>query len=473
MFGLDKKTILKRNIVDILDMELQPVSSRELRQKIGEGSSALILDTCKEIQETFSNVYPDGRVKLLIEKNGITLLRTNSSLQYFFESLFSQDLSYQIIKTLIVHRIFHADDFCFQNGVSLSTLRRKIQMINQSLLNYRIHITVSNRTSFVGAEIDIRNMTNLFLLGIHRQFSRIPWVANKSFTLDLAKDILEKLAIPHFDIQVEELAIWLFCINLSRSHNQELQLDEYQASILETMEFPEQPESLFSWSQLDWHFLYVVICTSDMYEVPITIQTFENTRLEAFYHKISDGWLETFEEYFKILDESEQECAKQKIYQQFMQGVFVPQIDDLFTLTNSFNMNTFKKLFPCYATVFADFWASFLEKTNLNKVGNDYFRHKSLLLCLSICSTEEILPELKLFLYSDRDQLYNHYLKNRVKSILRSDYKIDFVENATDARFILSTVPIGHEKFDLQKVLLIKSPIRDADIREIRKLIKM
>lgn len=72
MFGLDKKTILKRNIVDILDMELQPVSSRELRQKIGEGSSALILDTCKEIQETFSNVYPDGRVKLLIEKNGIT-----------------------------------------------------------------------------------------------------------------------------------------------------------------------------------------------------------------------------------------------------------------------------------------------------------------------------------------------------------------------------------------------------------------
>ena len=136
-------------------------------------------------------------------------------------------------------------------------------------------------------------------------------------------------------------------------------------------------------------------------------------------------------------------------------------------------MNTFKKLFPCYATVFADFWASFLEKTNLNKVGNNYFRHKSLLLCLSICSTEEILPELKLFLYSDRDQLYNHYLKNRVKSILRSDYKIDFVENATDARFILSTVPIGHEKLDLQKVLLIKSPIRDADIREIRKLIKM
>ena len=473
MFGLDKKTILKRNIVDILDMELQPVSSRELRQKIGEGSSALILDTCKEIQETFSNVYPDGRVKLLIEKNGITLLRTNSSLQYFFESLFSQDLSYQIIKTLIVHRIFHTDDFCFQNGVSLSTLRRKIQMINQSLLNYRIHITVSNRTSFVGAEIDIRNMTNLFLLGIHRQFSRIPWVANKSFTLDLAKDILEKLAIPHFDIQVEELAIWLFCINLSRSHNQELQLDEYQASILETLEFPEQPESLFSWSQLDWHFLYVVIYTSDMYEVPITIQTFENTRLEAFYHKISDGWLETFEEYFKILDESKQECVKQKIYQQFMQGVFVPQIDDLFTLTNSFNMNTFKKLFPCYATVFADFWVSFLEKTNLNKVGNGYFRHKSLLLCLSICSTEEVLPGLKLFLYSDRDQLYNHYLKNRVKSILRSDYKIDFVENATDAHFILSTVPIGHEKFDLKKVLLIKSPIRDADIREIRKLIKM
>ena len=70
------------------------------------------------------------------------------------------------------------------------------------------------------------------------------------------------------------------------------------------------------------------------------------------------------------------------------------------------------------------------------------FVTKSLLLCLSICSTEEVLPGLKLFLYSDRDQLYNHYLKNRVKSILRSDYKIDFVENATDAHFILSTVPI-------------------------------
>lgn len=467
MFGLDKKTILKKNIIDILDAQVEPLVSKELCWKLGMGSSALVLENCKEIQTTLSKVYSDGRVKILIEKNGISLIRHNSSLQFFFEQLYSQDLSYQIIKTLIVNREFNTNEFCIKSGVSLSTLRRKIRAINQSFLAYDVRITVSNRVNIVGTEIDIRNVTMLFLSGIHRQFSRIPWVNNKSIIKELAKDIFEYLGMHPSDIQMEQLSIIILSMNLSRSLNREISLNEDQKKIISTLNIKRKPEFLLRVSQIDWEFLYLNIYISDYFDAFMELESFGDKTLDGLCQVLTDQWIETFEEYFKVLDVEMRIMTAQVIRQQFVKNYFVPQMGDFFTLTNSFDIKIFRKTFPEYSLIFEKFWSTYLKKIKIRDIEKNLFCYKSLLLCLYFCGTEEVLLEKKIFLYSDQGKLYNHYLEQRVKSSLKSKFRVVFVNEPTDASLILSTVPISQEKFETKRLVLIKSPIRNADILEI------
>ena len=89
MFGLDKKTILKRNIVDILDMELQTsLFQRASAKNRGRFFSVDLRYMQRNPRDFFKCLSRRASKTFDRKKNGITLLRTNSSLQYFSSRYF-------------------------------------------------------------------------------------------------------------------------------------------------------------------------------------------------------------------------------------------------------------------------------------------------------------------------------------------------------------------------------------------------
>lgn len=150
---------------------------------------------CSQLGEYIEEYYTVKELELIISNShGIRLLyRTNINTQKVLDFIASKDLAFNIYQHLLTERVVSTDEFCQKNVISLSTLQRKTREINAFLNVYDKPISFSNQTFRINrAEATMRSFTYIFLYMMHRQISRVYWLKNHQYYLDLAKKLLYK-----------------------------------------------------------------------------------------------------------------------------------------------------------------------------------------------------------------------------------------------------------------------------------------
>ncbi|MDU6523210.1 MAG: helix-turn-helix domain-containing protein, partial [Enterococcus sp.] len=141
MLGMDKNTLLKLQIIEILDCLQTPITLKELQMKIGHSSLGTIRMNCKELQGIIYNLYFEDGYSLNLRMNngrGIQLERSSTNLQSLITYLYKSDLAFVILQKVLAERKLSAIQFCMDQTISESTLRRKIKEINQELAHYHL-----------------------------------------------------------------------------------------------------------------------------------------------------------------------------------------------------------------------------------------------------------------------------------------------------------------------------------------------
>lgn len=221
IFGLDKNTLLKRKIIDVLDQQSQPLTYKELVEIVQTSSVGTLQIICKELAELMEKLYPDQSCSIVIqkEKHGTTLnlMRSSDNLQLFYDHLYMSDLAYEILQTLLMKRKTSTIMFCMNQGLSESSLKRKVKDINLEICDFGIRITCAKQLSLKGPETKIRAFHYIFLRSMHRQFFTVPRIQNLATDYQLALDIADYLDVSDDLPLVERFAYWVFITQLALS----------------------------------------------------------------------------------------------------------------------------------------------------------------------------------------------------------------------------------------------------------------
>lgn len=461
MFGLDRGNALKINIVETLEAAGEIVSASTLHELLSF-SNLTILSTAKELQDDLVRIYPQGEVRLVIDKNGLLLQRHGSSLQYFFANVFSADSSYTIIRDLFLRRKIITDELGSAHGLSPSTLRRKIADINLIFKGYNLHISVSKFTTLNGSENDIRLMFFTFLSAIHKQFSRVPWIEGKEVFLKQAHDILEYLSLPSYSYNSDITAFWLY-IQAMADELADSTLDAKQFALLDDFNIPEKPDFLADWTQTSWYFFYLSLYVSGKYDISLLYpESFEH-----HYETTAAHWIEVFEANFTSLNRRKKKKATQKIYQQVLTSLFFTVNGDMTAMVKTFDYAQFAEEQPTYAKLFDTFWSEYTTTADNQSIVSPYYKTMSVLLALTVCPITEMLPEVDIYFLSNQNHLTETYLKQQFIQLLQNDFNIVFSSNPINADIILSPSPVPDDFEHYNKPsLLIRIPFRKSDLDE-------
>ena len=462
MFGLDRNNALKLNIIESLENAGQVVSASTLHTMLNF-SNLTILTTARDLQNDLKSIYPNGEVRLIIDKMGLLLERHGSSLQYFFAKVFSADSSYTIIRDLFLRRKILTEELSALHGLSPSTLRRKTADINTIFVDYDLHISVAKYTTISGNEKDIRFMFFTFLSAIHKQFSRIPWIEDKEHYIKRAHDILEYLSLPSYSYNSDFTAFWVYIQEVTGELTNGEALDPEQFAFLDPFQLPEKPEFLEEWDEISWQFFFIGLYTSGKYDITIRYPEIFETQ----YYSIAQQWISTFETVFPSLTRRGKKRATQKIYQQILNSHFFTINGDLTTMTRTFSYDTFVDAQPNYANYFATFWDKFTESTDYKPITSPFYRSMSVLLALTICPLNDILPEIDIYFLSNQNHLTENYLKQQFSQLLGNTFNIVFSSNPMNADIILSPSPTPRDFRNYNKeAMLIRVPFMKSDIDE-------
>lgn len=212
---------MKRSLSSLLLRELKAVeflnclndSQSVSIQEISEVLNCSLItsnNTLKSIEEK----YP--YIKLIYSQNTINIkFDLDTNMITFYRDIFKQSLSAHILKTIFLNGQITSEVLSKALYVSTSTLKRKIQDLNDTLLlDFNIKIS-SSPHSFVGKEIDIRRFFIVFFseqdLNETWSFIKIP-----KNTLKLFIKTASSLFNLDVDLSREQFLTILFAINYTR-----------------------------------------------------------------------------------------------------------------------------------------------------------------------------------------------------------------------------------------------------------------
>ncbi len=471
IFGLDKNTLLKRNIIDTLDRRTQPFTYKELAEAIQTSSVTTLQTTCKELADLMEQLYPDHSCSLVIQKENqgtaVTLLRSSDNLQLFYDYLYSADLAYEILQTLLFERKTSTVLFCMDHGLSESSLKRKIKDINQEIDDFDLRITCAKQLSLKGPEAKVRAFYYIFLRSVHRQFFTIPVINNLTTDYQLATDLAEYLGVSGDLTLVERFAYWVLITRLAISKGKKLQLSQEDLLIMSTLEFPEQPAFLPNWSTQDWNFLLTVVyCSlSENFQLPLKAENLVDAPQQQ-------SWIQLFQKNFRLLTIDEEQLIHMKLNQLKMTVHFFPLSSTFLTTLQAFvGLDDLTEMYPLYLQRFEAFWQEWSEQ--LPNPELEMFRMFSLATCISIMPMDQLLPEIAVYVYSETSDSFKQYLRIKLNFYFSNRYTLKFVETPEDADLLLSTVPFYDEQCSpQQKHLIVRARVSQKDLDNIAECLR-
>ncbi|MFC4772807.1 helix-turn-helix domain-containing protein [Enterococcus hermanniensis] len=275
MFGLDNRTLLSKDIIEILDQVDYGLSVEDIQNKLGYSNPVTILSVCKEITAVIKKNYIHNHYQLEIDnsKRGLfELKRYSTNLQSLYKEIFSKDIAYDILMVLIQKRSISSEKICQTYNISRSTLQRKIKAINKEIADFQVYITCSERIQFKSDELLIRSFSYFFFWSMHRELDNTFWFPEGEQHLFNAKRILDYLGCAFDPIKSRSLALWIQFFSIGIAKKKTLNFSAEKLQFLESCQIPECPDFLTAWSNLEWRTLVGVIYVSNVYEYELVFQ---------------------------------------------------------------------------------------------------------------------------------------------------------------------------------------------------------
>lgn len=477
LFGMENRTLLKRDIIELLDNIDQPISVTDIRRMLGYSNITTILEICKELQTAVASIYSHGEFSLRLntdQRGQIQLQRNSTNLQSLYNHIFSQDLTYDIFMELIEKRAISTIDFCLNYNISRSTLQRRIKRINKEIAAFDVRIICSDTLHFKADELKIRVLSYIFLWGIHRQFSNINLPIDTSYYKDLTVRIFDYLNIRFDTVQLELLSFWVWIISNAISKKKSLCLSESEHEIVKSFEIPTKPNFLPRWKKNEWEMLIIIIFDSDLYNFTLLTKDLPTTFIQLMNH-INNTWLKSFSEHFKELSSNELEFSRIKITRYYLSNYFfeTDTSDDIMDdVTHIMNLNDFKKRYPLYWEKFEAFWNDLIFLNDI-KSQRSHRKLAALLLCLALYPLERTIPKIRVYISSDISLLFTTYLQQTISNHYKGKYELIFEKDLNKADLIISTAPFNNfHSLRSQKHLVVRSHMKNNDFKLMDQYLK-
>lgn len=429
MFGFSKEVDFKHQIFLYLDQQNGYTTTEEVAKHLRVLTNQTTLKYLKEIKESLASLYSEEQLSLNIGKRfGIQLVRKEVNYQRFFEKMYSKEVVYVIYRRLLLERDFEAEAFCEQNDISLSTLRRLINRMNQELKPYQVFIRVGKDVSMVGDEARIRLLFFTVFYHIHRKISEVPWIDGAGF-LEMSQQICDTYYDESKEERLEVLALWLFVNLHSESLGKRITREMFDASysILYTND-QCSPET--------WRYIFLVIYGLDFFDFA-PILTYEALQQNK-YSEMAKDWLSLFEKNVRTVTKEEKEQFFIQVYQySLIESVIdAPEVfDSVFHLANPLMFQSYNY----YSLVFERLWELFIQQQGYVENCVNKERVKSWTFQLML--TQELVPNLHCAWRTNLPSSAIMRLEKVLQWELMQVANLHFVADCEQADLILSTEP--------------------------------
>lgn len=477
MFGLDNRTLLKKDIIEILDHSGQGLSVEEIQKKLGYSNLVTILATCKEIMTIAQKVYVNADYSLQIENSNrglFELKRYSTNLQSLYKEIFSKDIAYDILMALIQQRSLSSEKLCQTYNISRSTLQRKIKAINREIESFQVYITCSEKVRFKADELHIRSFSYVFFWSIHRELENDFWLKKGSHYLFIAEQVLRYLGCPFDPIKNRSLALWLQLFSIGIAKKQKLTFSSEQNQFLAHCVIPPCPDFLPGWNDLEWRTLIGVLFASNIYKYDLQFDFNDLNGLLSTGDLTYELFESSVKTYFGPIAEKNKHNVLKEIARYQLLNMFInPQSKkSLQTIMNHvLSFDFLKEEQPYYWKKYAYSWIN-LKKALRKDEQHSYMRYLCLTLCLEAFPIENFLPEVNVYLTSDIDAAYENYLKQAISLHFRGKVAFLFTDTLKEADIILSTLPFPAKYLRKnQQSLVIRAHLYDKDLLAMDRII--
>lgn len=468
IFGLSKNTLLKREIIEVLDRTKQPISYKELHATIPYVSLSKLKATCVELAELMEQIYPEKTcfLQFIKEKNtvSIALIRSSNNLQFLYDYIYSDDLAYDILQVLLLRRTISTMEFCHNNGVSESKLKRKLKDINHELISFNLYISCSNQLNLKGREINIRSFHYILLRIVHRQYFTIPKSSSLQENYQLGKHIANYLGVfPNDSPLIERFAYWVLITRTGLFRGEKLQFNRKEEQLISNLVFTKKPIFLARWSQQDWQFLLIAIhCSmSDHFQLKLKDESLPKPTRQK-------QWVELFQNYFRPLTAKETEIAFDKLQKIELTTYFFPLSTNFLLVLKEFvGLSDLSLMYPRYMQQFDYFWQDW--SSQFPALNSDMFYMFSLLTSISFFPMEELLPDIAVYAFSENSDVFKQYIKIKITFFFSNRYHLTFVDSPQEADLLIGTTNFYEEDtLPNQKYLIVRTKVCQKDLDNIQ-----
>nr|WP_242704361.1 helix-turn-helix domain-containing protein [Enterococcus sp. 665A] len=421
---------------------------------------------CAELAELLEQLYPEKNCFLQFSKEkktiSISLIRSSNNLQFFYDHIYSDDLAYDILRVLLLRRNFSTIEFCHANGVSESKLKRKIKEINRELRSFDLYISCSNQLNLKGREVNIRAFHYILLRIVHRQFFTIPESVHLQEIYQLGKYIADYLGVPNDLPLIERFAYWVLITRAGLFKGENLQFNAKEEQWIRHLVFPDKPVFLERWSEQDWQFLLVAVhCSiSDYFQLETKDENLAKTASQEL-------WLELFQKHFRSLTAEEKKFAFEKLQQLDLTANFFPlSTNFILALKKFIGLEDLAVMYPRYIQQFNFFWQDWsMQSPDKN---SKIFHLFSLLVSIAVLPMEELLPEVKVYVFTENSDAFKQYIKIKITFSFSNRYQLTFVDSPQKADLLIGTANFYEsEALSHQKYLIVRTRVYQKDLDDI------
>lgn len=469
MFGLSLDTIIKKDLLHILDNYTDFVSTKLLVDHIEYANHYIVKKSLIELYDEIRTNYAPEDLSLKISKNrGVKLYSKDGNLYDLINSFISKDIAYQILLTVIVQRCVPSKVLCEELFISESSLRRRIKEINSELANYHLRITFSKHIRLIGPEHMIRVIHFILLFYVYRQLENLPNMEDQIIYRQMAAQVTHYLYLPATSHQQEVLAFFLLANDHAIKGKNALTYSKEELTFFSEFTLPEFPKFLSGWNFLDWQFLVLSLSISDWPGLTLSL----DLRKVIVFSKtgVVDLWMTLLEHTFSPIQLDSREQVKEKAYKQLMVSSFFPLDDTLFNMFHANDYMNMTSLYPFYMQRFNTFWQKFIA--TYPEYDSNFSRQTNLLLVISLFPITVYSPEIKIYNYSHMTTTLNHFIEQQVSNYFCSRYNIIFVDHINDADIIIGThAPSKQTLHTHSEKVIIESVLSKADFDRIERAI--
>lgn len=468
MLTSSKHTILLLNILEILEQQIKPISSKQLTELIGIYSQPKILSACKKLQDIIMNV--SNKDRLSINHAGIFFERKPSNLSYLYEEILKDDIEYEILKKLFSDRTFDTLNFCYNYGISESSLKRTIQEINTSFIDYDLHISVAKMTKLSGSEHHICLNFYYFLWSVHRELKNIPWIKDVKKYYQVANQLHRFLELESTEASISLFALRYFVIENTQKKGKFISFEQNALDSLENFFIPEIPPFLKDWHYNNWLFLYLTIFASSYSDASYKVSQLE---MPIFY-SLSNLWIDTFKTYFDQSFNLDPSLIRTRLLKEWLSATFLYIKEDDLIQTISLNdspINFYRNKYPDYFSIFEHFWNEIQHSFSPFKTS--FVKSNNLMLCTMISPPNEYIRQINIFIFSDINFYFEEYLKTYLQYKFDLEFKLNFVNNYKEADILIGTANYYLDILTTnQPYLIIHPSLSMIDLKELKRKLK-